>query len=160
MNLNNESGRIFQKANISTATRASIGFGFDDDNADEIVNKKFVFNTSTDENLCFNHIGLSNSAPLFISRSFYSSSWYYVTIKFSNGIKKFYVNGIKIAENNSHTSVLKQCSSAIFNLGIWWLNDPGYFSGEVDELRIYTRILSEGEIQYLAKCSFKESSTQ
>jgi Concanavalin A-like lectin/glucanases superfamily len=43
------------------------------------------------------------------------------------------------------------CSSAELNIGGWWDGDPESINGELDEVRLYNRVLNADEIAALSK---------
>lgn len=139
-------GRIFQKANFNDAKGASISFGFDHNSNNP---NKFVFNISKDDNVCNVFTDISNSSPLYISKQIYPYSWYQVTAEHVNGMEKVYINGKLVGAQPTPNATFKNCTSAPFYLGMWWLQDIQAFAGKVDDLRIYTRALSEDEIKYI-----------
>jgi hypothetical protein len=94
---------------------------------------------------------LTTSTPLNINNNLQPYAWYHVTCKFEKNIMKAYYNGKLVATLDRSNEIATHCSSAPFNLGIWWLNDLRPFDGKLDELRIYTRGLSEDEIEWLAR---------
>jgi len=140
-------GRIIHKVDITTAKGASAGIGFNIDN----VSPQLVFNISKTTDVCNSYMDLTTSTPLTISNNLQPYAWYYVTCKFEKNIMKTYYNGKLVATLDRSNEVSEHCSSAPFNLGIWWLNDLRPFDGKLDELRIYTRGLSEDEIKFLAR---------
>ena len=140
-------GRIFQKADASTAKGASFGIGFNIDG----VTPDLVFNITKSDNNCNVFTDETNSTPLNISKDLQTYAWYYVTCKFEKGIQKVYYNGNLVATQDRSSQTTKFCSTSPFNLGIWWQNDLRPFNGKLDEVRIYTRGLTEDEIKYLAR---------
>ena len=140
-------GRIIQKADITNAKGATVGVGFDI----STYAPQLVFNITKTTDVCNGYMDLSTSTPLTINNNLQPYAWYYVTCKFEKNIMKAYYNGNLVATLDRSNEVSKHCSSAPFNLGIWWLNNLMPFDGKLDELRIYTRGLSENEIKYLAR---------
>ena len=142
---NSTSGnRIFQKVNYSNATGASFGFGFSTTAGDA-----FSFFVATDSNVCAD-IPNSSLSLLNLTQTEQTGIWYYVTIVFNNGTLSTYVDGTLQGSLATSHPTFETCSDAPFYLGTWWSEDPLYYSGEMDELRIYSRALSQGEITYLA----------
>lgn len=145
MKANQSYGRIFQKANFNDARGASFGIGFDEAQ----FTNRFVFNISKDNNVCSNYTDINNSTPLFISKVFYPDAWYFVTVMHQKGIEKVYINNVLVGSQQTPNLSFKNCTTAPFYLGMWWLQDTHHFNGKVDELRIHTRALTEKEISYL-----------
>lgn len=140
-------GRVFQKADITNAKGASAGIGFDIGT----FSPQLVFNISKATDVCNSYMDLTTSTPLTVSNNLQPYAWYYVTCKFEKNIMKAYYNGNLVATLDRSNEVSNHCTSAPFNLGIWWLNDLKPLDGKLDEFRIYTRGLSEDEIKYLAR---------
>ena len=136
---------FFQKTNITDAKGASFGLGFDDASN----NGQLVFNISKDNNICSVLTSAANSTPLNIARVIQPYSWYYIVIQHVKGVEKVYYNGNLIASQPTPNSTFKNCTNAPFNFGIWWLNDLHAFNGKLDDIRIYTRALSENEVKHL-----------
>ena len=140
-------GRIIQKADIASAKGASVGVGFDLGT----YAPQLVFNMSKLSDVCNGYTDITTSTPLTINSNLYPYAWYHVTCTFEKNVMKAYYNGHLMATLDRSNEVLKHCSTAPFNLGIWWLNGLNPFDGKLDELRIYTRGLSEDEIEWLAR---------
>jgi len=64
-----------------------------------------------------------------------------------NGINRLYVDGVEVASESHAYTAGFESDSAPLNLG--WLNltDGYHFTGELDEVALYDRVLSEYEIQ-------------
>jgi hypothetical protein len=80
------------------------------------------------------------------------SGWHHVAVVFDDAAMRIrlYMDGVEVGSNT--TTLLPN------NLGVttqnWlgrsqWSGD-GYFMGSIDDFRIYSRPLSEGEVRYLA----------
>lgn len=138
-------GRIFQKANFNDAKGASFGFGFDQD----LGTQKLHFYVSSDNNVCNTLTSVSNATILPLNKVIYPYAWYQVVLQHVNGMEKLYINGTLAASKATPNSTAKSCPAAPFYLGMWWLQDGRYFSGKIDELRIYTRALNDQEVKYL-----------
>jgi hypothetical protein len=83
-----------------------------------------------------------------------SGKWRHVALSYSSaaGAVRFYLDGALIAEKVFSTSIPADLSS--FHIGAynWGLEDGGKrcFSGEMDELRVYSRILSDADVLVLS----------
>ncbi len=75
------------------------------------------------------------------------NAWNHVAVTFNNNIQKIYING-KLANINQKTAS-PICSGEPVRLGIWWAQDPDFFTGSMDEVRIYNRVLDAKEIKQL-----------
>jgi len=77
--------------------------------------------------------------------------WNYVAGTFDGSVQKLYLNGKLVAQQN--LGGVEMCSGDPVRLGVWWKNDPLFFSGKIDEVRIYNRALTEEEVHKLFKLS-------
>ncbi|MDX2047193.1 MAG: LamG domain-containing protein [Chitinophagaceae bacterium] len=77
--------------------------------------------------------------------------WNYVVGTFDGSVQKLYLNGKLVGQQN--LSGVEMCSGDPVRLGIWWKDDPLFFNGKLDEVRIYNRALTEDEIKKLYKLS-------
>ena len=144
-------GRIFEKADFNTGLGASITYGYD--NVNGVGTDSVSFSTSATTDVC--------SVPSVASNTYQATqnqipsiyAWNYITLNFDGANLTVYVNGQLQASKAGGPNTL--CSDAPFYVGMWWLQDIRPFNGKMDELRIYTRALSIGEIQYLAKAALK-----
>lgn len=137
-------GRIFQKANFNDAKGAAFGFGFSD-----ISSQNLDFYVANDNNLCNNITSPSTLSTVTVPKVIYPNAWYQVALQHVNGVEKVYINGELAASRTTPNNTFKNCSTAPFYLGMWWMQDKKHFGGKIDELRIYTRALSDNEIRYL-----------
>ncbi len=138
-------GRIFQKANFNDAKGASFGFGFDQD----FGTQKLHYYVGNDLNICNSYVGPNNATILPLEKQIYPDAWYMITMQHNNGRLRVFINGSLSREASTPNPTVKSCTTAPFYLGMWWLEDTRHFAGKVDELRIYTRALSDNEIKYL-----------
>ena len=80
------------------------------------------------------------------------ASWYNVVCTYSKGTITTYVNGQFISsKNNPLNTKALLCPASKFIVGAWWDSDPESFNGKIDEIRLYSRVLTADEINYLAK---------
>jgi hypothetical protein len=77
--------------------------------------------------------------------------WYHITLIFNEGLEMIYLNGKLQTARVNDFKTMNKCKSTDLKIGGWWQNDVISMHGKVDEIRIYDRILSENEINYLAK---------
>jgi hypothetical protein len=138
-------GRIFQKANYFDGKAASFGFGFDQD----LGTQKLHYYVSDDNNVCNTFTTTTNASILPVNKTIYPYAWYFVVLQHVNGMEKVFINGSLVASQATLNSTFKNCTTAPFYLGMWWLQDRRSFSGKIDELRIHTRALSDNEVRYL-----------
>ena len=77
--------------------------------------------------------------------------WYNLTITYMNGNQKLYLNGNLIgaaqySNSNSISTILPLCFGAVYDNSN---NTFAYFSGDIDDIAVYNRALTEQEIQNL-----------
>ncbi len=101
-----------------------------------------------------NHNGSCATGTLADHFSFGSvpnaNQWYCVVLTFDNGVKKVYMNGALISTTTvtgkANNSSVDSCNGGTFRIGTWWQNDTKYFSGLMDELRVWDRPINTQEI--------------
>jgi N-acetylneuraminic acid mutarotase len=78
-----------------------------------------------------------------------TDQYYFIAVAFSTLGGSMYLNNIKVAELNlgELTSIMQ--SSVSTRIGSWGHNDWPEFKGLIDDVRIYDRALSAGEVQAL-----------
>jgi len=96
-----------------------------------------------------------------ITTNFYTSSythgtntgnnqWYCVVITFDNGVKKVYMNGVLISSvtisGTANNTSIDSCVNGTLRMGVWWQGGPFYFSGQMDEVRLWNRAINAQEI--------------
>jgi hypothetical protein len=67
----------------------------------------------------------------------------------ANGIGNMYVNGQLVNQAQTNQSMVS-CNDPVSTLrigGPWWVGDPYFFNGDIDDIFIYNRVLSATEIQ-------------
>lgn len=136
------SGSIIQKANPNNGTAASFAISFDDVKN----NNQLIFNTSSSTDPCNS---LSTPTTLALNRTLFNDAWYNVTVVFKDGVQKGYINAYHIFTVNAPNKSLKHCTNSPIYLGIAALNNLQPFMGKLDNLRIYTRALSDKEIEHI-----------
>lgn len=72
-----------------------------------------------------------------------------LTVTYNNAVFKYYVNGELAAEKAVTGAITK--NSLPFTLGKWAANASEYYTGAIDDLRIYDRALSADEAKELYK---------
>jgi hypothetical protein len=71
-------------------------------------------------------------------------AWNYLAITYDGTTIKSYLNGNLVGSGTELGASL--CSGAPLIIGSWHVEQPLYFNGNVDELRVYNRVLSTDEI--------------
>lgn len=82
------------------------------------------------------------------------NEWNCLVNTFENGKERIYLNGALVKEENVPFLNATQCSTTDLIIGSWWKNDPLWFSGVIDDVRIYDRAITSEEVTALC------SSTQ
>ena len=80
--------------------------------------------------------------------NFQLNRWNHIAITINDNIQKMYLNGVLVGSESKVTSPI--CGTEPIRLGVWWSVDPLYFTGYMDEVRLYSRVLSDKEIQKLS----------
>ena len=133
------------KGNYNDAKGVTSTFGFDDDNQ----TSKLLFTINNDPNLCSNTPLNSSLTYLNSNIALSQNVWYHIVVSHVNGMEKCYINGQLVASVPTQVQSFRSCATAPFYFGIWWLQDLRAYMGRLDNIRIYTRELSQQEIQYL-----------
>lgn len=76
------------------------------------------------------------------------NQWNHLAITFNDSIENLYLNGTFVSSVSRLPSPI--CGDEPIRLGVWWQQDPQYFTGYMDELRIYNRVLSAKEVRKLS----------
>ncbi len=77
--------------------------------------------------------------------------WYTVVMTFSSGVKSIYVDGSLLMQQNVSSSAafphsIDSCANGKLIFGSHWSQDPLFFNGFLDEVRIYKRVLTNQEV--------------
>ncbi len=85
---------------------------------------------------------------LYSNQSFVLNTWNHLAVTFSKNTQKMYLNGILVGSESKTDSPI--CEGEPIRLGVWWQTDPLFYTGMMDEVRIYDRVLSQNEIKRLS----------
>lgn len=77
------------------------------------------------------------------------NTWNHVAVTFNKTVQKLYINGVLVDTDVDTISPI--CQGEPIRLGVWWLQDPQYFNGYMDEFRFYKRALNATEVKQLSK---------
>jgi hypothetical protein len=123
----------------------------------------FIFSTSVPGNTNYFDVGMldssngcsnygSNANPLTDTTAFVPvpGAWYNTIATYENGTMKVYVNGSLIGTKVTSSSKLNLCPDASVIVGGWWSGDPIGVAGEIDNVRLYNRVLTPQEIAVLS----------
>ncbi len=77
--------------------------------------------------------------------------WYSVVMTFQNGVKSIFVDGNLLIQqtvnsNATFPNKMDNCPNGRLIFGSHWSQDPLFFNGYLDEVRLYKRVLSTEEI--------------
>ncbi len=110
---------------------------------DGTIGNGFEFGVSGGNSLGNHLYGILGSVAWIDSGYVFPSpnTWYYVVMLRTNGVTKFYVNGIQTANTESRSPFAPKAFTIGSATGI------RFFNGMIDDVRIYNRALSAPEIQ-------------
>ncbi len=78
------------------------------------------------------------------------NNWYHLVYIYSGRSAKMYFNGVLLSSrDNLPTDRLDPCAGGDLKFGAQYYQVPSYFSGAMDDIRIYKRALSQDEVQTL-----------
>jgi hypothetical protein len=80
-----------------------------------------------------------------------TNKWYHIACVFDKGVEKIYLNGRLRHATTRAFERPKQCPGTPVILGAWNQGNPLYYSGKMDEFRMYNRALNDTEIAQLGK---------
>lgn len=86
-------------------------------------------------------------------------AWYNAIATYEHGTVNVYVNGVLIGTKVATSQGVNFCSAASVIVGGWWSGDPIGVAGELDNVRLYNRVLNSHEIAALA-ANYQPTSTR
>jgi len=86
-----------------------------------------------------------------------AGQWTHVVATYDGQYLKTYING-NLASNQNLGSFrfLDTCLGANVRIGVTWLNAPAWFSGKIDDIKIFSKALSASQVQELYSRSFTQ----
>ena len=78
-------------------------------------------------------------------------SWYNAIGIYHTGSLQLYINGQLILSRKGIGTKALLCPNSQIIIGAWWNSDPQFFSGKLDNIRLYNRVLTPNEIIQLSK---------
>jgi Concanavalin A-like lectin/glucanases superfamily len=139
------SGTIFGKGDVANNKGYSFSTGFDDINH----NHTLLFATNKTSDPCSNPFNINTATTASGSRVISTDgSWYYVVITYHDGEEQMYINNRLELDLKTSSDALKHCPSAPFYIGVPSATGIPSFTGKIDNLNIYTRVLTPREVQY------------
>jgi len=107
--------------------------------------------------------GSSNSSTIVSSTVLSTDTWYHIVMSRNNSVAYLYVNAVLNGSISSIQSLTSNEFSNSITVGVRPTNWNYPFNGQIDELKIYNRALSESEIQELytgeTSCTSAEAGT-
>lgn len=107
------------------------------------------FSVGNPADACTNVQPYDSGLGIFSSTLVSANRWYHVLATFAGGQQKLYIDGALVASKVQSFQKLKKCNSAQLVIGGWWQNSMFMFSGKIDEVRIYSRLLNASELKVL-----------
>jgi len=74
------------------------------------------------------------------------NEWINLALTYDGSVQRLYKNAVEIA-SSSWSGVLRKTVSPV-RLGRWWRSDPAWWDGFIAQILIYSRSLSQDEIQW------------
>ncbi|MBI3985063.1 MAG: DUF2341 domain-containing protein [Candidatus Levybacteria bacterium] len=89
--------------------------------------------------------GTTNSQELIYNSTIQANNWYYITIVKTGANITVYKNGVSLGSQTGYQNLSN--SSVNFQIGRvdWW--PPGYFQGQIDEVKIYNYARSADQVK-------------
>ncbi|GAB4092307.1 hypothetical protein GCM10028786_12330 [Flaviaesturariibacter terrae] len=151
---NTSQGRVFNRADFSTAKGASLTLGFEPS-----FDKRLCFGVTRESNVCDAYSDLYNTNTLLSEQEVPTGEWHEIVVQTGGGVQSLYVDGKLSSERKIDQGDFSVCSEAPFYFGKWWDVDPRSFDGLLDNIRIYTRTLSEAEIDSIFRLNRSEAAS-
>ena len=102
-----------------------------------------IYNDGT---LHFNFVNTSGTSfPLNSPSSVGNNAWHHVAATYDGTHIRMYINGIEAANRTANGNI-RQNNQPV-RIGTWWNNDPNYFNGLLDEIRVWDYARTIDEIQ-------------
>src|SRR5262249_31511465 len=127
-------------------SNANIGpvFVWGNTNAKELFGLNWNHTNATFRQAWFHHLNSGYAAAKYTS-SLSGSTWYFLVGTWDGGSLRCYLNGNNEATSTAATSF----GAPLGGLGIATEASVGFYSGSLDEIRVYTRALDPWEITQL-----------
>lgn len=139
---------LFSKLNFTDATNISWVLALFWNGADHPKSAGFGVRGSASS--CGNFDPLDYSDMVYSMEDIKTNKWYHIACVFDKGVEKIYLNGRLRHAITRDFQTLKQCPDPVI-LGALYQGSPLYYSGKMDEFRMYNRALNDTEIAQLGK---------
>ena len=104
--------------------------------------------TTKKEGYCSSPYGYDWNSTTYGNTSFQLNKWNHIAATFDDNVQKIYLNGVLVGSGPKVSSPV--CGTEPIRLGVWWSAEPDFFTGYMDEVRIYKRVLCDKEIEKLS----------
>jgi hypothetical protein len=88
-----------------------------------------------------------------LTKTVVPNQWSSFIMIFDNGVKTIYLDGALAYQDSvqgKHPTTVDSCGTSALRFGMWWTKDTRYYSGLLDEVRIYNRALNAQEVTALS----------
>ena len=133
----------------------SVWFKADTVSGNQVIFSKETYEYNlrlTDATLAFVYWDTGGVGAIDLSYSNVTANrWYLISITYNgSGAAYMYVDGVRVSSDTNIVNAFQNKAEALRIGGGYHISgSPGYLNGKIDEMRIYNRALSEGEIQSL-----------
>jgi hypothetical protein len=100
----------------------------------------------------YNKISFAGISELESNSSLTANTWYHVVVVCDSGLGKIYING----SLDTSGSLSMSSTTNDLAIGVDYLTSPRYFNGQIDDMRIYNRVLSAAEVRSLYNGSYAD----
>ena len=95
---------------------------------------------------------------LYVPYTFNTNTWYHLAATYNGTTRSIFINGVLVGSDTPTTSSHNVTNTSNVTIGRTW--NAEYFSGSIDEVRIWNRALPLAEIQNNMDCELPSPSTQ
>ncbi len=135
--VNAESGySLVNYSNWTNASSERFNFGL----GDSILNSSIKINSNC-------NAGVGWKSQTTKTGSLYNN-WRHLVMTFDNSTIKQYVDGVLVGTKNE-SGILDTCKGGQLKFGAWWVNQPSYLKGSLDDIGVWNRELTDDEIKSL-----------
>ncbi len=145
-NINTNEGTVCVWFNIAEESSGNSSFIYQyyGDNNDRLyLNAEYTTPASADLRM---GVGDTHKSSCKVTANSWNNA---VMIWTSDGVMKLYINGLFVNKGTFTNPGFQFKGNEQFYFGRGWDGNPAFYSGAIDDLRIYNRALSEAEIQEL-----------
>ena len=140
---------LFAKHNFTDATSLSSMLALFANSPD--YPKSAAFGVRGPFYTCGEFDAIEYSDMVYSMEDIQTNKWYHIACVFDKGVEKIYLNGRLRHAITRDFQTPKTCPGTPVILGAWIQGNPLYYSGKMDEFRMYNRALNDTEIAQLGK---------